>query len=205
MGKKKKLDPIQYMLGESAEYLPQAATIFVNLVAATPEARPELLDKLHAIEQDSDERYIKVLRKTAGTFITPFDREDIYVVIEALDDVVDQLDQVGALIVGFEIGALPDDFLTMANELVEMSEQIRQALPLLKKQHKLERRLTGVNTHIHEFANAYRSLLVSALDTRRKVTPDAGKILTLGASLERACHKVAELNRALVVVAIKET
>ena len=203
---KTKSDSIEKMLSRSAAFLPEATTAFYTLITAMPAARPNLLEKLHAVEQDSDERYVRVLRKTAGSFITPYDREDIFLMIETLDDVIDQLDHVGILVVGFEIDRVPHQLVLMAQELIGVSEQIKEAVGLLKKQNKLEKCLYAINSHFNTFDNSYRSLLISTLSTADTMEPkETTKIIALGMGFERACQRLNDLTRALAVAAIKET
>ncbi len=89
MSKLKRPDAIQKMMTEASSHLPDATTAFYTLVSANPSARPALAEKLAAIEQEADERQVKLLRKVATTFITPYDREDIFTLSRAIDDVLD--------------------------------------------------------------------------------------------------------------------
>ena len=86
-------DAIQKMMSEAASHLPDATMAFYSLVTANPEARPALAKK-RRYWVEADERQVGLMRKVATTFITPYDREDIYGMFETLDDIVDSLDHI---------------------------------------------------------------------------------------------------------------
>lgn len=205
MAKKAKPDGLAKMIGDAIGGLPVAATAFHDLASAEPESREELLANLHEVEVAADERYLKALRKTAGTFITPFDREDILLIVEAADDFVDQLDHVGTLLVGYKLGTLPDPLIAMANELIGATEQLAESVGLLKKQSKLEKHLFAINKHFADFDSAYRTLLIANLASDVERGPQTPGVVSLAIGLERACLRLNDLTRALGVAAIKET
>lgn len=202
---KAKPDGLAKMIGDAIGGLPLAANAFHDLATAEPETRGEFLAKLHDVEVAADERYLKALRKTAGTFITPFDREDILLIVEAADDFVDQLDHVGTLLVGYKLGAVPDELITMAKELIGATEQLAHSVGLLKKQSKLEKHLFAINKHFADFDEAYRTHLIANLATDATWQPQTPAVVSLAIGLERACLRLNDLTRALGVAAIKET
>lgn len=204
MVKLKRPDAIAKMMSDASAHLPDATMAFYSLVSAKPEARAGLADKLAAIEQESDERQVKLMRKVASTFITPYDREDIYDMFECLDDVVDHLDHAGKLIVAFKMDALPDELIDSAKELVKMSEQACAAIEYIKKPNKMEKALFAINDHENNLDANHRALLCSSL------TPGADPIAalqlkTLADCVEDASTQIEAFTRALAITAIKET
>ena len=204
MVKLKRPDAIQKMMSDATEHLPDATMAFYSLVTAKPDARAGLADKLAAIEKEADERQIKLLRKVSTTFITPYDREDIYDMFEALDDVVDSLDHAGKLLVCFQIAALPQEFADAAKELVKMSEQARDITEYIKKPNKLEKALFAVNEHENNIDGFYRKMLCDALATDADPI-HALRVKTLADSVENAATAIERFTRALAITAIKET
>ncbi|MEI2729282.1 MAG: DUF47 family protein [Candidatus Nanopelagicales bacterium] len=204
MVKFKRPDAIQKMMSEAASHLPDATMAFYSLVTANPEARPALAKKLGDIESEADERQVKLMRKVATTFITPYDREDIYGMFETLDDIVDSLDHAGRLVVDFEMLQLPEELATSAKELVKMSEQARDATEFIKKPNKMEKALFAVNDHENELDTAYRRMLRNALQPGADPI-EAIKLKILADSLEQAATNIERFTRALSIAAIKET
>ncbi len=62
---------------------------------------------MHTAEHAADECTHDVIRKVNSTFVTPFDREDIYALANGLDDVMDLLDQAVDQISVYEVKRLP--------------------------------------------------------------------------------------------------
>ncbi|MEI6620618.1 MAG: DUF47 family protein [Actinomycetes bacterium] len=201
---KTKPDAVHKMLGDYVGTLPEAAEAFRALVSAKPEARADLADVIHAMETASEERCAKLVQKVAGTFITPYDREDLFEMIEAIDVVVDWLDHAAYLVVDFAIVSFPEDLLASATELVGMSEQARDAVQYIKKQGKLEKALFAINEHENTLDTNYRALLVKTLVPGVDVI-EYIKIKVLADLIEQVATQLDAFTRTIAVAAIKET
>lgn len=201
---KSRPDAIGKMIGEAVSHLPDATMAFYTLVTARPDARPPLAEKLHTIETTADERYITLIRKVADTFITPYDRDDLYRMIEALDDVIDALDGAGQLLIDFDLDKAPKVLVDSARELVGMSEQARDAVDVIKKPRRLEKILFAINDHENRLDANYRQLVAGQL--RPGCDPlVAMKWKILADEIEAASTNLDAFARTLAVAAIKET
>lgn len=176
----------------------------MELVSASPEARGPLLERLHQIEAEADQEYVDLLRKVTSTFVTPFDREDLYEMIETVDDVIDVLDHTGSLIVGIGLGELPAQLVENARGLVTMSQVCARAPRLIKKPKKLEAVLFEVNAIENALDAGYRSVLIEALSVGSDPL-EAMRIKTVADSVELASARMEQFIHALGVTAIKET
>ena len=65
--------------------------------------RAELAERMREEEHLADEDTHAIIRKVNTTFVTPFDREDIYALASALDDVMDFMEEAVDLVVLYEI------------------------------------------------------------------------------------------------------
>src|SRR6476620_11727374 len=82
-----KEDSFYELFGISAGHLVQAAKELTNLLAVqTPEDRKSVVDRMHALEHLGDAATHEIMRRVNSSFITPFDREDIYALASRLDD-----------------------------------------------------------------------------------------------------------------------
>jgi hypothetical protein len=70
------------------------ASMILNEIIRTPENIDELASHIHMIENKCDDLTHSVKNELNETFITPIDREDIFAITNALDDVVDGIDRV---------------------------------------------------------------------------------------------------------------
>ena len=91
----------------------------------------------------------ELVRSLNRTFVTPFDREDIYALASGLDDVLDYIEEIGDTVMLYRIGTIPP----AATELVDLI--CAAVLELQKGVAKLEG-LKGVEEHgieVHRLEN----------------------------------------------------
>jgi len=79
-----------------------------------------------------------VIQRLNQTFVTPFDREDIYGLATKIDDIVDYIDEVADFLKLYGIEAPMEQSNAMAQVLVSACEQIVLALSSLKGFKDLE-------------------------------------------------------------------
>jgi len=56
----------------------------------------EYSSRIHILENKCDDLTHKVISELNDTFVTPIDREDIYALVNSLDDIVDSIDTIGS-------------------------------------------------------------------------------------------------------------
>jgi predicted phosphate transport protein (TIGR00153 family) len=91
------------------------------------------VDEIRRIEHVGDEMTHSIMRKLNQTFITPFDREDLYKLASSLDDVLDFLNASGARIVMYRITNPPPEAGVLARLILAQSEELAKAVSLLEK------------------------------------------------------------------------
>lgn len=200
----KRPDAISELMTKAVKHLPTAVAAFRDLAVADPSDRPKLLEALRDKEQEADDHYVRLLRKVTTTFVTPYDREDLYLMIETLDDVVDELYHTGSLIVGFEMAELPGPIRANAERLIELSQLCARAPDLIKKQKKLEALLFEFSEVENKLDRGYEKALITTL----KAGSDplhAARVKALADSMEVAATRMEAFIRALAITAIKET
>ncbi len=85
----------------------------------------------------------KISTKLNKSFITPFDREDIYMLVVALDDVLDYIDAGARVILMYDIKQMNSFAVEFAKVIQALSMELNSAISILDKP-------TGINTHIVE-------------------------------------------------------
>src|SRR5918912_1310928 len=78
---------------EAGGNIVRAADLLDQMLRAWPD-RSELARDLLICEQEGDRITHDIIRRLNETFVTPIDREDIYALASALDDVVDFAEEV---------------------------------------------------------------------------------------------------------------
>ena len=134
------------LFNDSASNVKECAGRLRDLLAEP--GNPEGLTRVIECERKGDTLTAAILHRLDTSFVTPFDREDIHALAEELDDVVDDIHQVAALmqIVSNE-QPLPelieqaDVLVKMADvtvDLIDRLESMKEAKPLLDAIDKLE-------------------------------------------------------------------
>lgn len=102
------------------------------------ETDKELLLKIKPLEKRCDEVSSKVIKRLNKTFITPFDREDIFTLIKKLDDISDMLLAASRRVDTFNITnkiKYTDSLSSIVNQqIIELGKAIND----LKARHKNE-------------------------------------------------------------------
>jgi predicted phosphate transport protein (TIGR00153 family) len=89
-------------------------------------------------EHRGDEISHTIGHKLEATFVTPFDREEIYALISGLDDVLDLIEEVADTFILYQVDAPTSVAIDQASIVVRQCEQIHQALQHLKGFKNLE-------------------------------------------------------------------
>lgn len=129
---------------ESARNAEECARHLVEVVGGDKAAFEQVIE----CERRGDQLTTDILHRLDTTFVTPFDREDIHKLAEELDDVVDDLYQVGAILKILPPGSQPEELaeqaaigLRMAGEvtaLMERLESMKDTKGLLDSINRLE-------------------------------------------------------------------
>ncbi len=115
-------------------------------IGTLPERQPQIKDLEHA----GDELTHELVRTVNRTFVTPFDREDIYALASGLDDVLDYVDEIAETMVLYGITEVSPPANEMAKLLLEAVQQLQMAIS------KLETRDAAVEhgVEVHRIENA---------------------------------------------------
>ena len=109
----------------------RAAGLLEELLHAFPE-RNDLARDILICEQDGDRITHDIIQRLNQTFVTPIDREDIYALASALDDVVDYTEEVADYLGLYKIEAPMEQAQALAHVLHAAARQISEAMPRLR-------------------------------------------------------------------------
>jgi uncharacterized protein len=109
----------------------RAAGLLEEMLRAFPE-RSELARDILICEQDGDRVTHDIIQRLNQTFVTPIDREDIYQLASALDDVVDYTEEVADYLGLYNIEAPMAQSQELARVLHACARQIAEAMPRLR-------------------------------------------------------------------------
>jgi predicted phosphate transport protein (TIGR00153 family) len=166
--------------------------------------RPVLAKRLRDIEHDSDEITHTVMRQLNSTFVTPFDREDIYRLANRLDDVMDFMEAAADLVVLYELGELPPENLRVVEVLQRAAAMTAEAMPRLKDMKNLEEYWIEVNRLENEADQIYRRT-VARLFSGEYDALTALKLKDVADELELAADALEDVADAVETITVKES
>jgi uncharacterized protein len=182
-------------LGDGARLLKQTLQDFQNV-----EAR---VLQLKDIEHRGDDMTHNILTKLNQTFITPFDREDIYRLASSLDDVLDFVYAAGIRLIMYKITAAPPAATHLAEIVIKQSDQLTDALARLNKNrdHVLEN-CVEINRLENE-ADGIARTAIAALFENEKDPISLIKLKELYEVLETATDKAEDAANVIEGVVLK--
>jgi uncharacterized protein len=195
------------------EYFSRAAQ---NLVRGTellselalPDADVQSIsERLVEVEHDSDAITHELYNKINTSFITPFDREDIYQLGSQLDDVMDHLEAVGSLLYLYgltKLPALPREVHEMVDVLDQQAKAIADAMPRLKTMKNLKDYWVETNRLENDGDRIYRMLLVRLFSGEYDALTVL-KMKEVADELEAACDAFEHVANTVETIAVKES
>jgi uncharacterized protein len=169
-------DALAELFVASAGHLVTGADLLAQLLGAEPADRAPLAERLTAAEQDGDEATHAILRRVDQTFVTPFDREDVYALASALDDCMDHMQAAGDLVVLHRVAALPAGVATQVAALQRAAELTLAAMPRLRTLRGLRDYWIEVNRLENEAGRAHRALVAELYDDPRSTASPAAVV-----------------------------
>jgi uncharacterized protein len=147
------------MFAASGENLVTGAKLLKELLGAEPQDRKAIADKMRAAEHAGDEATHAIMRELNESFVTPFDREDIYRLASGLDDVMDAMEAAVDLVVLYQIGELPPEIADQVELLERAAELTADAMPRLQSMKDLSEFWIELNRLENQADQVYRRLL----------------------------------------------
>jgi predicted phosphate transport protein (TIGR00153 family) len=160
--------------------------------------------KMTAAEHENDETTHEIVRLVNTTFVTPFDREDIYRLASDLDDVMDFMEEAVDLVLLYEVEELPKEVATLVEVLQRSAEITAAAMPRLRTMKDLEEYWIEINRLENQGDRSYRRILARLFDGRY----DALTVLKLKdvvESLEHAIDAFEHVANTTEQIAVKES
>jgi len=95
--------------------------------------REKYADEVGAAERQADRVTAEVNRLLHKTFITPIDREQIHGLINAMDDILDLLQDATETMSLYDVRAMTEDILRLGNLSAKCCERVQHAVSLLPR------------------------------------------------------------------------
>ncbi len=166
--------------------------------------RVELAERMREEEHRADEDTHAIIRKVNSTFVTPFDREDIYALASALDDVMDFMEEAVDLVVLYEIEALPEGVADQVEVLRRCADICADAMPHLRSMKDLDEFWIEINRLENAGDKSYR-LILAHLFSGAYEALEVLKLKDVVDSLEAAIDGFEKVANIVEQIAVKES
>ena len=190
----------------AAENLVRGAELLSELAIPDVDVQ-SVSERLSEVEHDSDRVTHEVYNKINSTFITPFDREDIYRLASTLDDVMDHIEAAGNLVYLYgltKLPALPREMHEMVGVLDRQARVTANAMPRLKSMTDMKEYWVEVNRLENEGDRTYRMLLVRLFSGEYDAL-SVLKMKEVADELEKACDAFEHVANTVEQIAVKES
>ncbi len=119
------------------------AQALVELLESWPEGRERLRD-IRELEREGDRLTHEVVHLLNRTFVTPLDRDDMYRLASAIDDVCDHVDEAADNIDAYEVREVPDKARQQAEVIHRAATRLHEAVELLEGFKDSQRQLVAL-------------------------------------------------------------
>jgi predicted phosphate transport protein (TIGR00153 family) len=188
---------------ESAQHLVVGAGLLAEMLAEGAD-REDVAKRMRDAEHAADETTHAIVRRVNSTFITPFDREDIYALASGLDDIMDMMDEAVDLVLLYEVKILPPELSKQVEVLQQCAELTAAAMPRLRSMKDLEEFWIEINRLENAGDKTFRRLLAKLFSGDFKAL-EVLKLKDIVESLEGAIDAFEKVANTVEQIAVKES
>jgi predicted phosphate transport protein (TIGR00153 family) len=192
------------LLAAQAQHLVVGAGLLAELLGADRAGRETIAKQMREVEHACDESTHEIMRKLNSTFVTPFDREDIYSLASGLDDCMDLMEEAADLIVLYKIEELPAGVADQVKVLQRQAELTADAMPRLRSMKDLSDYWVEINRLENQADRVYRKLLGDLMENATDAIALI-KIKEVVAELEAAADAFEKVANYVETIAVKES
>ena len=182
-------------------YISDAARELKSMLADKNHNYQEYSKRIKGLEHACDELTHTISTKLNKSFITPFDREDIYMMSTALDDIVDLIDDAARAIIDFDVHEIKSYAREFAGVIEKMAEQLREIVSILRKPKNVTQRLVEIHRLENEGDDIYHAAIAELFhEEQNPLTVLKWKEIyeKLEAAVDR-CENVANIIESVII------
>jgi uncharacterized protein len=188
---------------EQAHHLVVGAGLLAEMLSETA-VHEDVAARMRQAEHEADETTHALFKRVNTTFVTPFDREDIYRLGSGLDDVMDMMDEVVDLILLYEVKVLPAELSQQVDVLQRCAELTAAAMPGLKTPQNLEEYWIEVN-RLENTGDKFHRRILAKLFSGEFKTIEVLKLKDIEEALEGAIDAFERVANIVEQIAVKES
>jgi hypothetical protein len=192
------------MFTQMAGKIEEAAGILIEMFQSDGSDFASYKKRIKDVEHSCDQITHEITTRLNKSFITPFDREDIYHLSVALDDICDYIDAGARVIVMYDIREFTEEALALAQTIRDLGTAIKRAVGMLNKPN-------GINEHfveIHRLENVADDIYFRAMGKLFKDATDPIMVIKwkeLYEILENATDRAESVANIIESIVLKHT
>ncbi len=189
------------LYNSSAQNIVAIAELLVELLERFPDGADELERKVKDSEHEGDRLTHELVDLLNRTFVTPFDRDDMYRLAGALDDVCDNIDEAASRVVSYGVAEIRLQAREQAQTIRRAAGKLADAVALLEGFQDSRAHLA----ELREFEHVGDRILHDSISSLFMARPDPLDVIRwkdIHESLEaatNACEHAANVLEAIVV------
>ena len=148
---------------QQAGHIVTASRVLEELTLDYPDAKAKA-ERIKDIEHAGDTLTHEIVRRLNTTFVTPIDREDIYALASALDDIVDYTEEVSDFLSLYRIEAPMVQAQQLASILHHSCRAVAGAIPRLRTFKDIHHYTVEINRYENEGDRVLREALASLFE-----------------------------------------
>ena len=191
------------LFSEMTGHLVNGANLLAQMLDSDTDKKA-LGEQMREAEHQADETTHKIVKRANSTFITPFDREDIYRLASSLDDVMDFMEETVDLVGLYELGDLPADFAPQVEVLQRATQLTAEAMPRLRTMKDLDEYWIEINRLENQGDRSYRRIVANLFSGNYK-SLEVLKLKDVVDSLEHAIDALESVANTVEQIAVKES
>ncbi|MFJ9312552.1 DUF47 domain-containing protein [Pimelobacter simplex] len=188
---------------QSAQHLVGGAELLAEMLSDSSD-KADVAERMRAAEHAADETTHEIVKKVNSTFVTPFDREDIYSLGSGLDDIIDMMDEAVDLILLYEVKVLPAELSEQVDVIQRCAELTAAAMPRLQSMQSLDDYWIEINRLENAGDRNHRRTLAK-LFSGEYPTIEILKLKDIVESLEGAIDAFEKVANTIEQIAVKES
>ena len=197
------------LFNQHGNYIVEGARAFILLIQnyADLQLREKYAAEVDRAEKQADRITAEVNRLLHKTFITPIDREQIHGLINAMDDILDLLQDATATRSLYDVRAMTEDVLRLGDLSAKCCERVQHAVSLLPKISQPATAEAAIKTceEIDKLESDADRVMRSAMSKLFREEKDVRELIKLKAiyelleSISDRCEDVANLIEGVVL------
>jgi predicted phosphate transport protein (TIGR00153 family) len=191
------------LLTESARSLIGGAGLLAEMLSEESD-RKDVARRMRDAEHACDETTHEIVRRVNSTFVTPFDREDIYSLASQLDDCMDFMEEAVDLTLLYEVEHLPSELAEIVEIIQRCADLTAESMPKLKSMKDLEEYWIEIN-RLENAGDKYYRRTVAKLFSGQYEALEVLKLKDIVDSLEHAIDAFEKVANIVEQIHVKES